>query len=221
MTAGCRADPKTPSTSASPSASAAGKTQGYKVPANPCDGVAPSTAAKAGLTYSDKRSTPLYVPGPQNLPVSASIDTCTWTFPNPAHGRNGRPNQFSATVGYTVIDPKLDNAAELAKMIFKTIAELRNNKDVTVVREASSPVPADEGSYLYVTEKSVTGAGSKVEVLIRRANAVVQVSFSGADLTLDPKLPKGLQLVTTPVDEARLRPTVELILPDALALLES
>jgi hypothetical protein len=37
---------------------------------------------------------------------------------------------------------------------------------------------------------------------------------------LDLARPRSLQLVTAPVDETRLRPTDELIMSDALAVLE-
>jgi hypothetical protein len=190
------------------------------MPANVCDAVSPATAARAQLTYESKRTDPIYVPGPQGEPVSSSISSCTWTFPNPAHGGNGRPNQWTATVQYAVIEPKLGNAAELAHtVVFENGIGTRDEKDVTVVRADPAPVPVDEGYYVYLTQKTVTGADSAVEVVLRRANAVVMVRFSGADLTKDPTLPAGLQLVTTPVDEARLRPTLDLILPEALALI--
>ena len=172
------------------------------------------------MTYSSTRTDPIHVPGSQGEPVSSSILSCTWTFPNPAHGPSGRPNQFSATVQYVVIEPKLADAADLAHdVVFDNRIGSRDGTDVAVVREETAPVPADEGYYIYFTRKSPTGAGSTAAVVLRRANAVVLVSFGGADLTLDPARPRGLQLVTVPVDETRLRPTVELIMPDALAVL--
>jgi hypothetical protein len=180
---------------------------GNQMPSNACDAISPSTATKAKLTYSSKRTDPIYVPGPQGEPMSSSINSCTWTFPNPAHGRNGRPNQFSATVQYSVIEPKLANAAELAHtLIFENGIGTRDKTGVTVVREEPAPTPADEGYYVYLTQKTPTGGDASVELVLRRANAVVMVRFSGADLSMDPTLPKGLQLVTAPVDGPREGP---------------
>jgi hypothetical protein len=91
---------------------------------------------------------------------------------------------------------------------------------VTIEREQPAPDLGAEAYDLFLTEKSTTGRSSRVEIAVRTANAVVTLSFSGADLRIDPDLPRGLQLVTSPVAEKRLRPTAEALLPGVLALLD-
>jgi hypothetical protein len=79
--------------------------------------------------------------------------------------------------------------------------------------------PADDGYYIHATRRSVTGISGEIEQAVRLHNAVVTVEFRGADLTLNPALPRGAQLVTTAVPESRLRPVVESLLPGAIGLL--
>ena len=78
----------------------------------------------------------------------------------------------------------------------------------------------DDGYYAYVTQKSPSGAGGVAEAGVRLANAVVTVRFTGADLRSDPSRPVGDQLVTAPVGEKRLKPTVDSLLPESIGLLK-
>jgi hypothetical protein len=222
--AGCRTDPGSgdagrPAGSA-PAASTGG-TPTYDPPADPCAAVPATSATSLGLTRPTQRSISQFAeaPPPAGL-VSYDLISCEWVVANPGRGPNGQPNQMTARVSYAVLRPPDGDADAVARSVYLSTNEnARTGNDTTVVSETTAPVPADDGYYLFTQRKSVTGADATVEVAVRRANAVVVVEFSGADLTRDPSRPVGTQLVTTPVAEARLRPTVERMLPDALALL--
>jgi len=219
MTAtGCRADPgRDDATGAARPASPA--SPAYRPPADPCAAVPAEVAGALTLTKRRRVSTGQFAPNGNGV-VSYDLVTCEWVVPNAGQGPQARPNELTAVVSYAVLEVPDGDAAAVAKGVFdRTHEGARDGAGITVVNEAAAPVPADDGYYLYVTRKSGTGAGGQVEVGLRRGNAVVTVEFSGADLALDPARPRGDQLVTTPFDESRLRPTVERMLPGALALL--
>lgn len=196
----------------------------YQPPADPCAAVPAAVARRFKLEKPERRTYDLFATDdqrPADPLVSFGQLNCFWTVENPAQGPTGRPNAMTARVAYSVLTPDRPNAADIAAEVFTAEREeLRKRDGVTVVREGEPRVECEEGYDAFVHEESPTGAGGEVEVTVRRANAVVTVSFGGADLTLDRSKPRGLQLVTRPVDERRLRPVVEGILPGALDLLK-
>ncbi|MDG4784661.1 hypothetical protein O7626_01725 [Micromonospora sp. WMMD1102] len=152
--------------------------------------------------------------------VIYDLVTCEWVVANPTKGPRGRPNQWTMRVAYAVIQPERESAPVVAQTVYTQGHDgLWEHKDITVVREGKPTVSADDGYYVYATRRSATGTSGEVQSAVRIANAVVTVEFSGADLTTDPTLPRGLQLVTKAVAESRLQPAVEDLLPEALGLL--
>jgi hypothetical protein len=205
----------------SPPPSTAAATTVYQPPADPCAAVPAAVANRLKLKEPTRKTYDLFARDeqrPSDPLVTFGQLTCFWSVPNPGRGPDGRPNAMTARVAYSVLAPDRPHAADIAADVFETGKEKLGEKEV--VREGAAPVECDEGYDVFVHEESPTGAGSEVEVTVRRANAVVTVAFSGADLTLDPTKPRGLQLVTTAVAEERLRPTVDGILPSALDLLK-
>ena len=222
--AGCGAGPFRDGGSAGPAATAATPARTvYRTPADPCAAAAPGLAKRYGMRDATRRSTTQYAMDPatpQDPLVNFDVIACEWTVANPGTGPRGRPNQMIVRIEYAVIDPERDGADAVARVVHTRAYEgLRQRKEVTVVREGTPTVPADDGYYAYARRRSVTGASGEVEAVIRLANAVVTVRFSGADLELDPALPRGAQLVTTPVAESRLQPAVESLLPEAIGIL--
>jgi hypothetical protein len=208
---GDRPDP--PPTTAAPATA-------YRPPADPCAAVPAAVARRLKLAKPTRKTYDLFARDeqrPSDPLVSYGQLTCFWSVANPGRGPDGRPNEMTARVAYSVLTPDRPSATGVAASVFRTGKEELEKKDV--LREGTAKVECDEGYDVFVHEESVTGAGSEVEVTVRRANAVVTVAFSGADLRLDPTKPRGLQLVTSPVDEKRLRPVVDAVLPGALALL--
>jgi hypothetical protein len=207
-----RPDPPPPTTAAPATA--------YQPPADPCAAVPAAVAKRLRLEKPTRKTYGLFARDdqrPSDPLVSYGQLTCFWSVPNPGRGPGRRPNAMTARVAYSVLTPDRPNAADIAAAVFATGKEQLGEKKV--VREGRATVECDEGYDVFVHEESVTGVGSEVEVTVRRANAVVTVAFSGADLRLDPTKPRGLQLVTSPVEEGRLRPVVDAILPGALKLL--
>lgn len=208
----------------SPSATATQRTTtAYRLPADPCAAVPAEVARRFALEKPRRRTYGLFATDkqrPADPLVAFDLLTCEWSVRNPAKGRDGRPNSMTARVAYAALTPDRPNAAEIAAEVFALGREQRReDKDVTVVREGPAPVRCDEGYDVFTTRRSVTGESGEIEVTVRRANAVVTVAFSGADLRIDRSKPRGLQLVTTAVEEQRLRPVVQGILPGALDLL--
>lgn len=222
---GCGAarEPREPAQS-SPPASPALPAVLYQPPADPCAAVPADVARRLKLEKPERRTYDLFTTDaqrPADPLVSYGQRSCFWSVANPAQGPAGRPNEMTARVAYSVLTPDRPNAASIAAEVFKAGKEdLAERSGVEVVREGEPPVECEEGYDVFLHEESPTGAGSQVEVTVRRANAVVTVSFGGADLTIDRTRPRGLQLVTKPVDERRLRAVVDGVLPGALALLE-
>jgi hypothetical protein len=193
----------------------------HQPPADPCAAVPAAVAKRLKLAEPTRKTYDLFArddQSPTDPLVTFGQLTCFWSVANPAKGAGGRPNEMTARVAYSVLAPDRPNAAGIAAQVFQTRRQELGSKEV--VREGAAAVACDEGYDVFLREPSPTGVGSEVEVTVRRANAVVTVAFSGADLKLDPTKPRGLQLVTTAVDERRLRPVVEGILPGALDLLE-
>lgn len=195
----------------------------YQQPADPCAAVPAPLAKRFEMSDATRQSTRQYETDPdtpQDPLVAYDSLSCEWTVKNPGKGPRGRPNQMTVRIEYMVIKPERANAPTVARSVYMRAYEgLRKATEVTVVRERKPAVTADDAYYVYATRRSVTGKSSEVEAAIRRANAVVTVEFSGADLAVDPSLPRGLQLVTRPVAESRLQPVVESLLPEAIRIL--
>lgn len=196
----------------------------YQRPADPCAAAPPELAKRLGMTDATPRSTTQFATDsatPQDPLVIYDLVTCEWVVANPAKGPRGRPNQMTMRVAYAVIQPERESAPAVAQTVYAQAYDgMRQHKDITVVREGKPTISADDGYYVYATRRSTTGTNGEVETAIRVANAVVTVQFSGADLTLDPTLPRGLQLVTKAVAEPRLQLAVADLLPEALAILK-
>jgi hypothetical protein len=210
--------------SPSPAAIPTPAARAYRSPADPCAVIPPNLAKRLGMTDPEPRTIGQFERNPEadptrgQPPVAAyNLQRCSWTVKNPGRGPNGRPNGMTVTIDYEVIEAtsELRHPDEVAKAVYASNYQ-QTRRDGTVVRQAASPVPADDGYYRYVTHKSTGMSSGEAEAGIRLANAVVTVSYSGADLKLDRTLPPGLQLVTTAVPERRLRPTVESLLPAAM-----
>jgi hypothetical protein len=195
----------------------------YRPPANPCAAAPPELVKRLGLSDPVPQVITQYVTDdatPQDPLVVYDVVSCTWGVKNPARGPAGRPNEMTMEVAYAVLPPRRHNAAAVAHQVYVSARErLRQHEDVTIVREGEPHVPADDGHYVHATRRTPTGTGSEAEATVRVGNVVVTVRFSGADLTLDTTLPRGLQLVTKPVAESRLKPAVTVLLPEAVGAL--
>jgi hypothetical protein len=202
------------------SAAGAAARPAYARPPDPC--AAASAALKQRLGLRDP--TPhvyerfqLDGSRPKDPIVAYDDVVCEWVVLNPPRSDDGRPNQMTASVSFAVIDPRHPSAGQVAAAVL-TAGRERLDKDpyVEVVRKTGSPVDGHDGYYVYTRRRSATGESAGVEGAVHLANAVVVVRFSGADLRLDPSKPAGLQQVTEPVAESRLRPTVASLLPAAV-----
>ena len=191
----------------------------YAPPGDPCAAVPAALADRLGLREPSRRTDPLFEMDstqPQDPLVGYDQTTCVWVVRNPGRGADGRPNQMTASVSYAVIDPARPAAEAVAESVWQRGRE-KLSPDAPPVRAS---VEVDDGYYAYVTQKSPSGAGGVAEAGVRLANAVVTVRFTGADLRSDPSRPVGDQLVTTPVGEKRLKPTVDSLLPESIGLLK-
>ena len=211
----------------------------YQPPSNPCDAVSAATRRKYRLTQPQDKVFPYT--GAETASgdmVMADTIQCTWAVKNPAKGQNGRSNRFTLTLDFQV------PTAEDGDLV-GTVARAASKHDVTPVHaaqalldsaqadlegetagvtttlERSEPVN-DLGDRAYsavLTQKNDFGTSTMVVVAFQAANAHVKVSHSGADLKIDPTLPEGLQLVTTPVPPRRLKPAAQAVARDALEAL--
>jgi hypothetical protein len=203
-----------------PSASTAPGSVRHAQPADPCAGVSNETAQQHKMRNPERLSYDLFAMD-ETKPVADQLVPfkdlqCRWSVHNAGRGPNARPNEMTIIASYKVMDAS-DDAAR--SVFTEQLAVLREKSGVTIKREQSPSELGGESYYVYLTEESPIGGGSRVEVAVHNANAVITVSFSGADLRSDRNRPAGLQLVTTPVAEDRLRPTVDALLPHVLALL--
>jgi hypothetical protein len=189
----------------------------------PCSAVAPALSRRLGLRSPTSRvyeQFELDESEPNRPLVSYDDVSCEWTVPNPGRGADGRANEMTASVSYAVIEPTRPSAGAIAAAVLAHKRErLGKGNGIEVVGESSTLVDGYDGYYVYAHRKSATGTGAEVEGAVRVANAVVAVQFSGADLRFDRSKPAGLGLMTEPVDEKRLRPTVSALLPAAVKLL--
>ncbi len=203
-------------------ASTGGRTAptGYVQPRDPCSGISATLTRKLGLKNPSRQVYDRFQQDPSQPddPVVAYDDVgCEWTVANPGRSPDGRANQMTASVSYSVIDTHPASAGQVAALVLDQSRQ-RFGKDqrFDVVRNAEAPLVGRDGYYIYVHEKSATGVGALTEAAVRVENAVIVVRFAGADLRVDRSKPVGLQLTTRPVDEQRLRPTVLALLPAAL-----
>jgi hypothetical protein len=226
----------TPASSASPTAQAEPL---YQPPSNPCDAVSADTRMKYKLTQPEASTFPFTGEATASGEVIL-LDTvrCSWAVDNPAKRQNGRPNQFTVTLDFQV--PTAQDADQVS-----AVAQAASKRDVTPRRMAqvlldsgqadldgesagvtttlkrSEPINnlGDRAYVAVLAQKDVSGRSTAVVVALQAANAHVKVTSSGADLKIDPSLPEGLQLVTTPVPPRRLKPAAEAIARDALEAL--
>ncbi|GAA0913505.1 hypothetical protein Vau01_045910 [Virgisporangium aurantiacum] len=223
--AGCGALPRsgddaTPGAASSPS-QLVGPAGRFSPPADQCAGVTPATAQKFKLQQPSKNS----LPGMDSDPatgtlVDYTVLRCSWSVDNPAKGPNGRPNMFTLSVTYSVIDPAFPKSVQVATGIYELKKEkLRTDPERQVKRSDAPAGLGDEAAYFFAVETSSLGEGGSVDLIIRSSNAYVSISFSGADLRSDPSKPRGLQLVTSAVAEDQLQPTVLGIAGEVLSLL--
>jgi hypothetical protein len=154
---------------------------------------------------------------PQDPVVAYDDVGCEWTVTNPGRSPDGRANQMTASISYSVIDTHRASAGQVAALVLdQSRQRFGDDQRFDVVRKAETPLAGRDGYYIYAHEKSATGVGAMTEAAVRVENAVIVVRFAGADLRVDRSKPVGLQLTTRPVDERRLRPTVLSLLPAAL-----
>lgn len=200
-----------PTQSPSPTAQAVSL---YQPPSSVCDAVSADTRKKYKLKNPEDR-----------------ITNCSWSVNNPAKGPNGRKNQFTLTLELDV--PTAADAAgaqaasesevtpvQMAQVLLDHgQAELEGEvAGVTSKLKRSEPVN-DLGDSAYsavLVEEGEFGKSTAVVVALQAANAYIKVTYSGSDLKIDPSLPAGLQLVTTPVPPRRLKPAAEGVARDVL-----
>jgi hypothetical protein len=193
---------------------------GYAQPRDPCSGVSATLTRTLGLKDPSRQVYDRFQQDPSQPddPVVAYDDVgCEWTVANPGRSPDGRANQMTASISYSVIDTDRASAGQVAALVLDQSRQ-RYGKDqrFDVVRNAETLLAGRDGYYIYAHEKSATGMGALTEAAVRVENAVIVVRFAGADLRVDRSKPVGLQLTTRPVDERRLRPTVLALLPAAL-----
>jgi hypothetical protein len=211
----------------------------YQPPSNPCDAVSSATRKKYKLTQPEDSAIPFTGEATDDgVVVFADTVRCAWGVDNPAKGRNGRPNQFSLTLDFQVpTTDDIDVVDEVARsastrdvtpaQIAQTLldgarADLEDGSTGTTATLKRTEPVNDLGDNAYsavLTEKGDFGRSTMVVVAFRAANAHVKVTYSGADLQIDPSLPEGLQLVTTPVPPRRLEPVANAVARDALEAL--
>jgi hypothetical protein len=193
----------------------------YAEPVNPCDAVSPATVQRFKLTKPDKTLLPGVDINPAtSMPVDYNFVKCSWSIDNLAHGTNGRPNMFTFSITYVVIDQRLATAEQIAKTLYLFQKDKMKTGGKRQVKRAETPDGLGaEAYYTFSVDQTSVGEGAGSDLLIRKANAYVSLSLSGADLRLDPSLPRGRQLVTTPVTEDRLKPTVLGTVQEAMSLL--
>ena len=219
----------------SPSPTAPAETL-FQPPSNPCDTVSAATREQFELTRPKADTFPYT--GAETAGgdmILADTIRCSWAVDNPAKGQNGRKNQFSVTLDFQV--PTTQDADQISAM-----ARAASNDEVTPTQMAQALLdsgqtdlegesagvtttlkrnePIDElGDRAYsavLGQEDVNGKSTAVVVALQAANAHIKVTASGSDLKLDPSLPEGLQLVTTPVPPRRLKPAAQAIAHDAL-----
>lgn len=210
----------------------------YQPPSDPCDAVSADTRKKYELTQPEAKTFPFT--GKVTASEAILLDTvrCTWAVENPAKGKNGRPNRFTVTLDFQVptgqhadqvsaiaqAASKRDiTPAQMARVLLDSgQADLEGEfAGVTTTLKRSEPITnlGDSAYVAVLAQKNVSGRSTAVVVALQAANAHVKVTYSGADLKIDPSLPNGLQLVTTPVPPRRLKPAAEAIARDALEAL--
>jgi hypothetical protein len=223
----------TPAPSPSPTAPAE---MVFQPPSNPCDAVSAATREQYELTRPKADTFPYT--GAETAGgdmILADTIRCSWAVDNPGKGPNGRKNQFSVTLDLQV--PTTQDADEISAM-----AQAASKHDVTPTQMAQALLDSgqadlegesagvasklkrnvpinDLGDRAYsavLAQEDVSGRSTAVVVALQAANAHIKVTVSGSDLKIDPSLPEGLQLVTTPVPPRRLKPAAEAIAHDAL-----
>jgi hypothetical protein len=193
---------------------------GYAEPRDPCSGISAPLTRTLGLKGASRQVYDRFQEDPSQPddPLVAYHDVgCEWTVANPGRSPDGRANQMTASISYSVIDTHRASADQVAALVLDQSRQ-RFGKDgrLDVVRKAETPLAGRDGYYIYAHDKSATGTGALAEAAVRVENAVIVVRFAGADLRADRSKPVGLQLTRRPVDERRLRPTVLSLLPAAL-----
>jgi hypothetical protein len=193
----------------------------FTEPTDPCSAVSPATAQRFKLLRPNTTT----LPGMDSDPatgklVSYQLLKCDWSVDNPAKGQNSRPNLFSLTVSYSVIDRNFPTAINVAKAIY----QFRKDKHASDAnrRITRTDAPAglgDEAAYSFAVTTSSLGQSGEAELLIWSSNATIEISFSGADLRVDPSKKVGFQLYTTPVTEEQMQPTVLGIASEVMSLL--
>jgi hypothetical protein len=193
---------------------------GYAQPREPCSGISATLTRRLGLNDPSRQVYDRFQEDPSQPddPLVAYDEVgCEWTVANPGRSPDGRANQMTASISYSVIDTHRASADQVAALVLDQSRQ-RFGKDqrFDIVRNAETPLAGRDGYYIYAHEKSATGTGALAEAAVRVQNAVIVVRFAGADLRTDRSKPVGLQLTTRPVDERRLRPTVLALLPAAV-----
>jgi hypothetical protein len=208
----------------------------YEPPSDPCGAVSAATRKMYELRQPEASTFP-YAGTATSSGVPALTDTvrCTWVVDNPGKGPNGRPNQLSVTLDFQVPTAEdvdegvaMANAAstgdvtpeQMAQVLFDSAPADLEGESAGVTTRLKRREPVDglgDSAYTAVlAQKDQVGRSTVVVVALRAANAHVMVTHSGADLQIDPSLPQGLQLVTTPVPPRRLKPAAEAVARDAL-----
>jgi hypothetical protein len=226
----------TPTPSASPTAQPETL---FQPPSNPCDAVSAATREKHKLTQPEASTFP-YTGATTADGDTILVDTirCTWAVKNPAKGPNGRPNRFTVALDFQVPTAQAaDEISAMARAASKheiTPAQMAEvlldsgqahledevaGVTTTLKRDEPTNDLGDRAYSAVLAQKGVSGRSTAVVVALQAANAHVKVTSSGADLKIDPSLPEGLQLVTTPVPPRRLKPIAEAVARDALEAL--
>jgi hypothetical protein len=193
----------------------------FTPPTDPCSAVAPATAQRFKLVRPEKN----VLPGMDSDPSTGTLVEyqnlqCIWTFDNPAKGSNSRPNMWTLTVSYSVIDRNFPAALDVAKGIY----QLRKDKSTSDAnrRVTRTDTPAglgDEASYSFAVKTTSLGRSGEAQLLIVSSNAAVSITYSGADLLVDPSKKVGFQLYTGEVKEDQLQPAVMGIAGEVMSLL--